>query len=68
MQVALAWLRHQTVPIMPIRGAGKVSQLQDNLASFDPELSAQELKSLDGASQIELGFPQSIYEKESVAC
>jgi aryl-alcohol dehydrogenase-like predicted oxidoreductase len=53
---------------MPIRGAGKVSQLQDNLASFDPELSAQELKSLDGASQIELGFPQSIYEKESVAC
>jgi aryl-alcohol dehydrogenase-like predicted oxidoreductase len=65
-QVALAWLRHQTVPVIPIIGARKVSQLQDNLASLDLELSAQQLKSLDGASRIELGFPQSIYERESV--
>src|SRR5712675_1000456 len=65
-QVALAWLRHQTVPIIPIIGARKVSQLQDNLASLDMELSAEQLKSLDGASRIELGFPQSIYEREMV--
>jgi aryl-alcohol dehydrogenase-like predicted oxidoreductase len=65
-QVALAWLRHQTVPVIPIIGARKVSQLQDNLAGLDLELSAEQLKSLDGASRIELGFPQSIYEKESV--
>jgi aryl-alcohol dehydrogenase-like predicted oxidoreductase len=65
-RVALAWLRHQTVPVIPIIGARKVSQLQDNLASLDLELSAEQLKSLDGASRIELGFPQSIYEKESV--
>src|SRR6266403_2288656 len=65
-QVALAWLRHQTVPVIPIMGARKVSQLQDNLASLDLELSAAQLKSLDGASQIELGFPQSIYEREMV--
>jgi aryl-alcohol dehydrogenase-like predicted oxidoreductase len=65
-QVALAWLRHQTVPVIPIMGARKVSQLQDNLASLDLELSAEQLKSLDGASRIELGFPQSIYERESV--
>src|SRR5271169_4515622 len=38
-QVALAWLRHQTAPIIPIIGARKVSQLQDNLASLDMELS-----------------------------
>jgi aryl-alcohol dehydrogenase-like predicted oxidoreductase len=63
-QVALAWLRHRTVPVIPIIGARKVSQLQDNLASLDLELSAEQLKSLDGASQIEPGFPQSIYEKE----
>jgi aryl-alcohol dehydrogenase-like predicted oxidoreductase len=63
-QVALAWLRHQTVPAIPIIGARKVSQLQDNLASLDLVLSAEQLKTLDGASQIELGFPQSIYEKE----
>jgi len=65
-QVALGWLRHQTVPVIPIIGARKVSQLQDNLASLDLELSAAQLKSLDGASQIELGFPQSIYEREMV--
>jgi aryl-alcohol dehydrogenase-like predicted oxidoreductase len=65
-QVALAWLRHRTVPVIPIIGARKVSQLQDNLASFDLELSAKQLKSLDDASRIDLGFPQSIYEKEMV--
>jgi aryl-alcohol dehydrogenase-like predicted oxidoreductase len=56
-QVALAWLRYQTVPVIPIIGARKVSQLQDNLGSLDLELSAEQLKSLDGASRIELGFP-----------
>src|ERR1700738_3887640 len=65
-EVALAWLRHQTVPVIPIMGARKVSQLQDNLASLDLELSAEQLKSLDGASRIELGFPQSIYDREMV--
>jgi aryl-alcohol dehydrogenase-like predicted oxidoreductase len=65
-QVALAWLRHRTVPVIPIIGARKVSQLQDNLASLDLELSSEQLKSLDGASQIQLGFPQSIYEREMV--
>jgi aryl-alcohol dehydrogenase-like predicted oxidoreductase len=65
-QVALAWLRYQTVPVIPIIGARKVSQLQDNLTSLDLELSPEQLKSLDGASRIELGFPQALYEKEMV--
>src|SRR6202040_2082801 len=65
-QVALAWLRHQTVPVIPIIGARKVSQLEDNLASLDLDLSAEQLKSLDGASRIEPGFPQSIYDREMV--
>src|ERR1700691_3737517 len=65
-QVALAWLRHQTVHVIPIIGARKVSQLQDNLASLDLELSTEQLKSLDGASRIEPEFPQSIYERDTV--
>jgi len=65
-QIALAWLRHQTVPVIPIIGARKVSQLQDNLASLELELSVEQLKSLDGASRIELGFPQGLYQKEMV--
>ena len=61
-----SWLRYQTVPVIPIIGARKVSQLQDNLASLDLELSTEQLKSLDGTSRIELGFPQSMYDKEMV--
>ena len=63
-QVALAWLRYRPVPVIPIIGARKLSQLQDNLASLDLTLSADQLKALDESSQIELGFPQSMYAKE----
>jgi len=63
-QVALAWLRYRPVPVIPIIGARKLSQLKDNLASFDLTLSADQMKTLDEASQIELGFPYDIYAKE----
>jgi aryl-alcohol dehydrogenase-like predicted oxidoreductase len=65
-QVALAWLRYRPVPVIPIIGARRLSQLQDNLASFDLTLSADQLKILDEASRIELGFPYDIYKKEMV--
>ena len=65
-QVALAWLRHRPVPVIPILGARTVSQLQDNLGSLDLVLTAEQMKSLDGASRIELEFPQGIYERETV--
>jgi aryl-alcohol dehydrogenase-like predicted oxidoreductase len=65
-QVSLAWLRYRSVPVIPIIGARKFSQLQDNLASLDLTLSAEQLKTLDEASRIELGFPYNFYEKESV--
>jgi aryl-alcohol dehydrogenase-like predicted oxidoreductase len=65
-QIALAWLRYRPVPVIPIIGARKLSQLQDNLASFDLTLSADQLKILDEASRIELGFPYDLYTKELV--
>jgi aryl-alcohol dehydrogenase-like predicted oxidoreductase len=65
-QVALAWLRYRPVPVIPIIGARKLSQLQDNLASFDVSLSAEQVKTLDEASRIDLGFPYHLYEKEFV--
>ena len=34
-QVALAWLHHRPVTVIPIIGARKLTQLQDNLASLD---------------------------------
>jgi aryl-alcohol dehydrogenase-like predicted oxidoreductase len=63
-QVALAWLRYRPVPVIPIIGARKLSQLQDNLASFEVALSANQLKTLNEASRIELGFPYELYAKE----
>ena len=65
-QVALAWLRYRPVPVIPIIGARKLSQFQDNLASFDLTLSADQLKTLDEASRIELGFPHDMYAKAMV--
>src|SRR5579871_2790412 len=49
-QVALAWLQHRAVPVIPIIGARKLSQLEDNLASLDLELSDAQVKTLDDAS------------------
>jgi aryl-alcohol dehydrogenase-like predicted oxidoreductase len=63
-QVGLAWLRYRALPVIPILGARKLSQLQDNLASFDSALSPDQIKTLDDASHIDLGFPQELYAKE----
>src|SRR5215813_10055019 len=63
-QVALAWLRYRAVPVIPILGARKLTQLQDNLASFDLALTPEQFKILEDASHIDLGFPQELYAKE----
>jgi aryl-alcohol dehydrogenase-like predicted oxidoreductase len=65
-QVALGWLRYRPVPVIPIIGARKLSQLQDNLASLELTLSPDHLKTLDEASRVELGFPYEFYAKDLV--
>ena len=57
------WLRYRSVPVIPIIGARKLSQFEDNLASFEMTLSSDQLKTLDEASRIELGFPYEMYAK-----
>src|SRR5262249_35742052 len=66
-QVALAWLRFRSVPVIPILGARKLNQLQDNLASLDLQLTPAQVKILDEASQVDLGFPYTMYAKDLVA-
>jgi aryl-alcohol dehydrogenase-like predicted oxidoreductase len=63
-QVALAWLRYRAVPVIPILGARKLTQIQDNLASFELSLSPGQIKVLDDGSHIDLGFPHELYAKE----
>ena len=65
-QVALAWLRYREVPVIPILGARKISQLQDNLASLTLELSPGQVGDLDAASAVEGGFPHDFYRTEMV--
>ena len=56
-QVALAWLRTRTVPVIPIVGAKKLTQFEDNLRSVELKLSAEQIGRLDKVSAVELGFP-----------
>jgi aryl-alcohol dehydrogenase-like predicted oxidoreductase len=65
-QVALAWLMHRDQPIIPIIGTRKMAQLHDNLASLEVKLSADQLRLLDEASAIPLGFPHEFYERDMV--
>src|SRR5258708_40118157 len=65
-QVALAWLRYRPGPGIPIIGARKLSQLQDNLSGFNLALSAEQVKAIDEASQIDLRFPYQRYAKKHV--
>jgi aryl-alcohol dehydrogenase-like predicted oxidoreductase len=65
-QVALAWLLSRG-DVIPIVGARKLHQLQDNLAAADVTLDAAVLKSLDDASAIDPGFPGSFYANPMVS-
>jgi aryl-alcohol dehydrogenase-like predicted oxidoreductase len=65
-QVALAWLRYRDVPVVPIIGARKLSQFEDNLASLTVTLTADQVKALEEASRIELGFPHDFYKLDMV--
>lgn len=56
-QAAIAWIRQRPGVIVPILGARTLDQLQDNLGSLDVSLSPAQMKRLDDASAIELGFP-----------
>ncbi|MBL8055593.1 MAG: aldo/keto reductase [Anaerolineales bacterium] len=60
-QVAIAWVRQQAdsrhAPIIPLLGATKVAQLQDNLGALSVTLAPEHLARLDAVSAIELGFP-----------
>ncbi len=55
-QVALNWLRRQRC-VIPIIGARRSAQLEDNLASVEFLLDEEHLRKLETASRIEAGFP-----------
>jgi aryl-alcohol dehydrogenase-like predicted oxidoreductase len=48
MQIALAWLLHASPAMLPIPGTGSVKHLEENIAAAEVELSADDMRALDG--------------------
>ncbi len=65
-QVALNWLRNRPNSVIPIIGSRKLSQLQDNLACVDFNLTGEQLQRLDNISAISLGFPHELLASQFV--
>src|SRR5258706_2952326 len=64
-QVALNWLRARPNTI-PIIGARKLEQLEDNLNCVKWSLNTKQLAQLDAVSRIELGFPTDFLHRPFV--
>ena len=64
--VALQWTRQQGFECIPIVGATKLEQLEENINSINLTLSDEDLKALDAASAIDLGFPGKFFREEGV--
>lgn len=65
-QVALNWVRQQPGVVIPIVGAKKVEQIQDNLDCVEFTLSPEHLARLDVASKIEYGFPYDFLRSNEI--
>ena len=64
--VALQWTRQQAFQSIPIVGATKLQQLEENLQVLNVTLSAEQLKRLDEVSAITLGFPHDFFKEDGV--
>lgn len=64
--VALKWTMQQGYSSIPIVGATKLNQLAENLKVIDVTIPDEDMKRLDEASAIDLGFPGNFYKEEGV--
>lgn len=65
-QVAICWLRQQGNDIVPILGARKLEQLEDNLKAFQLSLPDEHVRRLSAASSVELGFPHDFLKTSMI--
>ncbi|HEY1871716.1 MAG TPA: aldo/keto reductase [Chitinophagaceae bacterium] len=64
--VALKWTMQQPLSVIPIVGATKVGQLEQNLKAIDVIIPAEDMNHLDAISTIDLGFPMKFFKEEAV--
>jgi aryl-alcohol dehydrogenase-like predicted oxidoreductase len=65
-QVALNWVRQQPGNVIPIIGARRLVQLQDNLSCLEFKLSDEHLAELNALADFRLGFPNSFLHSDHV--
>ena len=53
-------------PVIPIVGARKTAQVEDNLNCLEFELSSDHIARLNEVSKIELGFPHNFLQKPAI--
>ena len=63
-QVALNWVRQKPGVVIPIIGARTEAQIKDSLGCLQFELPAEDMKQLDDASAVPLGFPHETMSSE----
>ena len=64
--VALQWTRQNGFECIPIVGATRLDQLQDNLGTIGLVLPPEDLLHLNEVSAIDLGFPGKFFREEGV--
>jgi len=64
--VALQWMMDRDLSCIPIVGATKLEQLNDNLKAVNTKLSPEHIQKLNEVSAIELGFPGDFFNEDAV--
>ena len=65
-QIAINWVRQQPYLVVPIIGARSEKHLRDNMGCLDFELTSDQIRRLNEASPIDLGFPHSFLGSDHV--
>jgi diketogulonate reductase-like aldo/keto reductase len=55
-----------TTFVIPIVGATKLEQLEQNLQAIDVVIPEEDIRHLDEISAIDLGFPMKFFKEEAV--
>ena len=64
--VALSWVRQQPGSLIPLIGARKVAQLEDNLGCLNVTLTDEQMDQLNDVSRIDLGFPHDFLSTNEI--
>jgi aryl-alcohol dehydrogenase-like predicted oxidoreductase len=64
--VALKWTMQRGFSCIPIVGATKLTQLEENLKTTEVNLTYEQIKRLDDASAIVMGFPNDFLNEDGV--